>query len=172
MSKTKKNGTTHYELLYILSNQFTLEEAKKIDEQIRKIIFDQGGKVTYNNEWGKKKLAYPIVHNTHGYYYLVEFDILGEYLSKIDEWLKMNRDILRHQIVKTKKRIQEEKEKEKGKRAQVKHKKEIEEEKTQTSEKRGEEKTQISEKRGEEDKTDLKDLDKKLDDILDSHDLL
>lgn len=168
MSKTKKNGTVHYELLYILPNQFTQEEAKKINDKVQKMITDNQGEITYSEDWGKKKLAYPIAHNSHGYYYLIEFDIAGEQMEKIEEWLKMNRDILRHQIVKAKKRTQEEKEQEKEKRAQAKHKEEIEEEKREEEEKKKKE----EESRGKEDKTDLKDLDKKLDDILDSHDLL
>lgn len=167
MSKIKKNGKVHYELLYILPNQFTQGEAKKKDEQVQKVVTDHEGEITYNEEWGKKKLAYPIAHNTHGYYYLVEFDISGEQMPKLEEWLKMNRDILRHQIVKTEKRTQEEKEQEKEKRAQAKHKKEVDEEERQKKEEKKKE-----EVRGKDDKADLKDLDEKLDDILDPHDLL
>jgi ribosomal protein S6 len=136
------------------------------------MITDHKGEVTYAEEWGKKKLAYPIAHNSHGYYYLIEFDVLGEQMQKMDRWLKMNRDILRYQIVKTKKRTQEEKEQENEKRAQAKHKKEVDEEKREQELKQEKEEKKEKKDRGKDDKTDLKDLDKKLDDILDSHDLL
>ena len=105
MSKVKKEGATHYEILYIVPNNFTEDEAKKIDGNVKKLIEDNGGKITYEEFWGKKKLAYPINHFNHGYYTLYEFDMDGINLVKLDKALKLSNEVLRHQIIVKKKQI-------------------------------------------------------------------
>ena len=108
MSKTKSSKIPHYELLYLISNQFTEEEVKPIAEKINKIISDNGGNITLAEDWGKRRLSYPINNFYHGYYGLVEFDLAGEQLAKVDRFLRMSSDILRHQIVSKKLKTAEE----------------------------------------------------------------
>lgn len=40
----------------------------KAEERVSKIIKDNGGKVTATDNWGKRKLAYPIARNEHAIY--------------------------------------------------------------------------------------------------------
>jgi len=138
MSKAKTSQIPHYELLYIVSNKYSEEEIKPIIAKVNKLIVDNEGKITNSQEWGKKKLAYPIQHFNYGYYNLVEFDCGGEKLKKINKEMRIDSDILRFQIVA--KKIKTEKEK-------------LEKEKTKG-------------------KVNLKDLDEKLDKILETDDLL
>lgn len=164
MSKTKKSGTPHYEMLYIISNQFTEDEVKPINEKVHKLVKDNGGEITYQEEWGKKKLCYPIKNFGYGYFFLVEFDLEGAKLANVDKILRMSNEILRHQIVTKVKRsaaeIKQEKEKVEKKIVEQK----IAEEK--------EEEVKVEEAKKEAKKMDLKDLDEKLDRILDTDDLL
>lgn len=99
MSRTKKTTEPHYELLYLISNKFTEDEVKPIAEKIENIITTNGGQITYREDWGKKKLAYPIKHFVYGYYLLVEFDVEPLTLAKIERSIRMQHDVLRHQIV-------------------------------------------------------------------------
>jgi ribosomal protein S6 len=227
MTKVKSTGKFHYELLYIIPNKFTQQEAEEIDGKVRKGIEDRQGEIIYSEKWGNKKMAYPIKHYTHGYYYLLEFDMPGENLQEMNYWLKMYENVLRFQIVKKKKKtaeelekekrtsrikteksekeeesvkekedtdgkdVKDEKEKEDVKKSEVKEVKEeeVKEDKKNKEEAKEEnvqnEKEEIKEEDGkkkkasqkkkedkDKDKADLEDLDKKLDDILDSHDLL
>src|SRR3989339_765998 len=157
MAKSKKSGISHYELLYIISNKFTEEELKPIMEKVNKFVTGNGGTITYSEEWGNKKMAYPINHFNFGYYNLLEFDAEGSKLQEIDKVLRLSHDVLRHQIVVKKMRTEEEikKEKEKTKEEIKKEEKPKEEERTTTKV-----------------KVDLNDLDAKLDKILDTNDLL
>ncbi len=180
MSKTKKVGNNHYEMLFIIPNNFTEDEAKKIIKNTEEEIKSVGGEISHQEYWGKKKLAYEIKKFNHGYYNLVEFDLAGEKLAALDRSFKLSKEILRHQIVKIKKRSQEEIEKEKmrqekatkkddslAKKPDIKEKvnKEVENNKTAKSE------IKLS-KDDISDKSDLKDLDEKLEGILDSSDLI
>jgi small subunit ribosomal protein S6 len=172
MSKTKKSGKTHYEILFILPNKFTDDEAKTVAGQVEKVITDAGGEITAREYWGKKRLAYVIKQNAYGYYGLFEFDLEGAGLAKIDQILRLDTNALRHQIVVKKAKTEEELAKEKTIRAKINSKKAAAEKKT-------EEKAKISSapsvavKSKEKDKrVDLKDLDEKLEGILNAKDLI
>jgi len=150
----------HYELLYIISNKFSEDEVKPIHEKVKKLIEKNHGAITYSEEWGKKRLAYPVKHQPYGYYFLYEYDAPGDKLRDISRSLKITSEIIRFQIVK--KSILTEVEKAK-KAADVskKIKEEIRESKQMEKPKQTKAK-----------KVDLKDLDEKLDKILDVDDLL
>jgi len=163
MSNEKTLEIPHYELLYIISNKYTEEETGPIIEKVNKIIERNEGKITHQEEWGKKKLAYDIENFSHGYYALVEYDLPGKNASKVNKELEMSNEILRHQIVAKKFKTQEER-KEEAKQKEERIFKEKEEE-------RKEEEEKIEPKKEKRD-VDMKDLDAKLDKILDTDDLL
>lgn len=168
MAKNKSSKTPHYELLFIISNKFTEDEVKPIIEDVRKIIEGNEAKITFEEYWGKKELAYPIEHFNHGYYSLFEFDVAGEKMTKIDKDLRMNKKVLRHQIVTKEFRTLEEIEKEK-RDSQEK----IDKLKNVSAAKDKKEKEVVKEaKQKETVKVNLKELDEKLDKILETDDLL
>ena len=165
MSKNKTSEIPHYELLYIISNKYSENELCPIIDKVKKIINDQGGNITFSEEWGKKRLAYSIKHFRYGYYNLVEFNLDGKKLAKVDRILRLADEILRHQIVNKKQKTAKtiEKEKEIAKKIIAKKENEI---------KKGEEKEKIKTKTKDKEKVELKDLDEKLDKILETDDLL
>lgn len=163
MAKNKTSKIPHYELLYIISNKYSENELGPIIDKIKKIINNNSGNITYTEEWGKKRLAYPIKHFRYGYYFLAEFDLSSENLAKVDMDLRMAGEILRHQIVNKKQKTAEEIEKEKkvAKKIAAKKEKELTAPDVRPS--------IPSDKKK---KVELKDLDEKLDKILDTDDLL
>ena len=161
MSKTKSSEVPHYELLYIVSNNFTEDEVKPIEEKVNKVIENRGGKITLTEEWGKKRLAYPIKRFTHAYYVLMEFDLEGEKLKDVDRDIRMMSDVMRHQIVSKRVKTAEEIKKEEEISKKIVAKKEKAEEA---------EEEKVKEKKTE--KVDMEKLDDKLDKILETDDLL
>lgn len=173
MSKTKSSELPHYELLYLISNKFSEIEVKPIMEKVNSLITQNQGKITESQELGKKRLAYAIAGFRFGYYNLVEFDMPGVNLAKVDHSLRMMTEILRQQIVIKLVRTPE----------QVKRDKEIAEKiaaKNKQAEKAAKEKLSAAattpsveaKKAADKDKVDLKDLDEKLDKILETDNLL
>ena len=61
MAKNKTTENFYYELLYIISNKYSEDEVKPIIEKVEKIIKENGGAIISAEEWGKKRLAYPII---------------------------------------------------------------------------------------------------------------
>lgn len=100
MSRTKSSDIPHYELLCLFSNKYSETEVEPIRASVTKLINDQGGQITFEEYWGKRKLAYRVDGFRHGYYYLVEFDLEGPKLGEISNRLRLSNEILRHQIIK------------------------------------------------------------------------
>ena len=166
MSQEKKE-TVNYELLYILANKYSEDEAKEISEKVKKIISENGGKINLFDDWGKKKLAYPVKGYKHGYYALVEFENETKNIERINMLLRNSGDILRHQIVvkiiKTAKQLEAEKKiSEKIAAKKIEQKKEEEQQAKKEEEK----------PKRKKEKVDIEKLDEKLDNILDTDDLL
>ena len=99
MSKTKPSGASRYELLFIVPNQYTEDEAKAIITKVEGYVTENGSKIVYREYWGKKKLAYVIKQNHYGYYNLCEFDAERNEIAKLDRTLRLSTEVLRHQII-------------------------------------------------------------------------
>ena len=149
----------HYELLYLVSGAYSDEEVLAIKEKIRVLIEKAGGKITLDDTLGKRKLAYPIKQQHHGTYQLLEFDIDGEPIKKLSNDLQLTDEVLRHTIVKRDlkapsfRELTRMHEKERVQRAE---------------QERNREATKLADKPGESKKIKIEDLDKKLDELLDS----
>jgi small subunit ribosomal protein S6 len=165
MSKTKSSVIPHYELLYIIANKYTEDEVKPIVENVNKIIGSAGGTITYSENWGKKKMCYPISHFGFGYYHLAEFDCPGVGMETINRSLRMSNEVLRHMIVAKpiKSELNIKKEKAISEKIANKAAEHLKQEQEQEQEK------ELEKTKG---KVNLIDLDEKLDKILDTDDLL
>ena len=61
-----------YETLFAISGNFTEEEYTAVKEKFVNLVNENATDVTVN-EWGKRRLAYPINYITEGYYVLLTF---------------------------------------------------------------------------------------------------
>lgn len=100
MSKSKSAELPHYELLYIIANKYSEDELPAIQDKVKKLIEAAGGQISLTDNWGKRRLAYPIKHWRHGYYQLLRFTLPGDKLNKINQALRLDEQILRHQFIK------------------------------------------------------------------------
>ena len=67
-----------YEALYILVPELDEETNKAAIEKFKGIVEANGGEIVGVDEWGKRRLAYPIDYKTEGYYILMSFDSAPE----------------------------------------------------------------------------------------------
>jgi ribosomal protein S6 len=91
-----------YDLLYIISNQFTDPEISSVKEQIEAILQKNNGKIIKTIEIGRRKLSYPIKQNRYGVYFRVFFNLEPINSKKLNRDFKLNLNIIRYQIIKTK----------------------------------------------------------------------
>ena len=72
----------------------------KAEERVTKIFKDAGAKVTATDNWGKRKLAYPIAKNEHAVYVFYTTEMPGDAAKKIETTLNITDEVIRYQIVK------------------------------------------------------------------------
>jgi small subunit ribosomal protein S6 len=85
-----------YETVFILTPVLSEDQAKEAAKKIRKTITDLGGKIVNEENWGLKKLAYPIQKKTTGFYHLLEFAGEGqEIVNNLEVTYKRDERILR-----------------------------------------------------------------------------
>jgi small subunit ribosomal protein S6 len=88
--------TMKYELLYIISSSFTDTEVEEIQKKISTMVEEAGGKISRDESLGKIKLAYPINNVRHGTYILVHFESESSVLKDLDAKLRLSENVLRH----------------------------------------------------------------------------
>lgn len=89
----------YYETLYILNPDFEQERTNSILNDIGENV-SKFSEVIYHNEWGKKRLAYPINNHKYGTYVLLHFETENtEGLDDFESFMKLNNSVLRYQNV-------------------------------------------------------------------------
>ncbi len=92
---------TKYEILYIIRPNLTDDAKKELVERFDSILTENGTEVVESKDWAKKRFAYEINDYKEGIYHIV--NVVAENAQGINEFdrlAKINRDILRHMIVK------------------------------------------------------------------------
>ena len=89
-----------YELVYVIDVNLEDEARKAVIDRFNGMIEQNGGKVTKVEEWGKRRLAYPINYKTEGYYVLVNFESEATLPREIERTMQIAESILRYLIVK------------------------------------------------------------------------
>ena len=73
-------------------------DLSKAEERVTKIITDNGGKVTGSDNWGKRKLAYPIKHNEYAVYVFYTTQLPPQSVAKIENTLNITDEVIRFLI--------------------------------------------------------------------------
>ena len=94
-----ENAISQYEVAVVYHPDLEID-LEKATGKIEKIFTDNGGKVTNTDNWGKRKLAYPIKKLEHGVYifYTVEFPPEG--VRKVEALLNITDEVIRFLITK------------------------------------------------------------------------
>ncbi len=87
-----------YEIGYILNPEVNEEQTRAILERIEQIVANYDGQVLKVNQWGRRKLAYPIEHHRDGFYVFIDTILTPETVTELDRTLKVSEEVLRHLI--------------------------------------------------------------------------
>ncbi|MBR5312462.1 MAG: 30S ribosomal protein S6 [Clostridia bacterium] len=87
-----------YETLFVIDADLTEEETKALVEKFQKLIADHG-EISEVNEWGKRKLAYPINDKAEGYYVLINFKSEGTLPLELERIFGITEGILRSIVI-------------------------------------------------------------------------
>ena len=87
-----------YETIFVVDLTLGEDGVKGLVEKFTSLIASNG-EVTEVNEWGKRRLAYPINDLTDGYYVLVNFKSEGEFPAELERVFGINEYILRSIVI-------------------------------------------------------------------------
>lgn len=84
-----------YEAMVVFSVKNDEETMRQLIEKFKGIIERHGTLTEEVNEWGKRKLAYPINYETEGYYVLYTFNSAPEFPAELNRRLMLSDGVLR-----------------------------------------------------------------------------
>jgi small subunit ribosomal protein S6 len=87
--------TSRYEIGFIVTPEVNEEEVKKITEAITTTITKANGVIENLDEWGRKKMAFPIQKHLEGYYVFVQAEVDGSIIAILERRLKQMEKVLR-----------------------------------------------------------------------------
>ena len=88
-----------YELALVVSARLDDEARAAVVEKAKGYIERVNGVIGETEEWGKKRLAYEIAHETEGYYYFIPFEAEPTAPAEIERNARIMDHVLRYLIV-------------------------------------------------------------------------
>ncbi len=89
-----------YETVFIATPVLSDVQLKEVLSKFHGVITENGGQVIQEEDWGLRKLAYPIQHKTTGFYCLVEFEAEGTVVDTLETQFRRDERIIRFLTVK------------------------------------------------------------------------
>ncbi|MCL2096655.1 MAG: 30S ribosomal protein S6 [Oscillospiraceae bacterium] len=90
---------SEYETVFILNPNIGDENIKSTVDRFTDLIA-ANGTVIEKNEWGLRKLAYPIQFLNEGYYVLINFTADSQFLTELDRIYNITDSVLRSLVIK------------------------------------------------------------------------
>jgi len=84
-----------YETVFITTPVLSEVQMKEAVDKFKSVITDNGGEIVHEENWGLKKLAYPIQKKSTGFYYLIEFKAQGDLIEKLEIQYRRDERVIR-----------------------------------------------------------------------------
>lgn len=87
-----------YETMFIVNPTISEDAVKATVEKFTTLIAESGS-IGEVNEWGKRRLAYPINDIPEGYYVLVNFTSASDFPAELDRRYNIDENIMRGIVI-------------------------------------------------------------------------
>jgi len=88
---------TQYEIAVLYDPDLEVD-LTKAEDRVKKIVTDNGGKITATDNWGKRKLAYDIKGNEHAIYVFYTVELEPTAVQKVESTLNITDEVIRFLI--------------------------------------------------------------------------
>jgi small subunit ribosomal protein S6 len=85
----------HYETVFILTPVLSDAQMKEAVDKVKEVITSANGTIVNEENWGLRKLAYPIQKKSTGFYTLIEFDAEPTTIKKLETQFRRDERMLR-----------------------------------------------------------------------------
>jgi small subunit ribosomal protein S6 len=113
----KDVNLSEYELVVLFRPELEAKMEASL-KNVAKIIADSGGKITAEEDWGRKELAYQIAGESHAVYRLYTLQLPTIAPAKISTALNINQSLLRYLLTKVDPKVKAALSEEKSRRAE------------------------------------------------------
>ncbi|MDD2326911.1 MAG: 30S ribosomal protein S6 [bacterium] len=90
----------NYETVFILTPVLSDAQMKEAVEKFKNLLTDQGAEIVNEEDWGLRKLAYPIDKKTTGFYTFLEFNAEPAVIDKLEINFRRDERVIRFLTVK------------------------------------------------------------------------
>ena len=84
-----------YETVFIVTPVLSDEQMKEAVKKFSGYLAENGGEIVHEDNWGLRKLAYPIQKKSTGFYHLIEFKASGELMNRFEVEFRRDERIIR-----------------------------------------------------------------------------
>jgi small subunit ribosomal protein S6 len=85
----------NYEIGFVIDPEATEEDVKKVIDSVVEIVKKAGGNIENVDEWGRRRLGYPIRGHKEGIYTFITADVQGTVFFDIERRLKLSEKVMR-----------------------------------------------------------------------------
>ena len=85
-----------YELTYIVNSVISDEQVKAMVSRVTAYVKENAGEIIEVDEWGARRLAFPIQKKRNGYYVNMYFKAPGELIPRLERAMEIDDNILRY----------------------------------------------------------------------------
>lgn len=84
-----------YETVFIMTPVLSEDQMKETVQKFEKILTDKGAEIVHQENWGLRKLEYPIQKKSSGFYHLFEFKADGDVVANLELQYRRDERIIR-----------------------------------------------------------------------------
>ncbi|MDT8309114.1 MAG: 30S ribosomal protein S6 [Bacteroidales bacterium] len=84
-----------YETVFILTPVLSEEQMKEAVKKYTDLLKEKGANIIFEDNWGLRKLAYPIQKKSTGFYYLIEFEAEGTVIDPLEVAFRRDERVMR-----------------------------------------------------------------------------
>ena len=92
--------TNQYETVFILTPVLSEQQMTETVEKFKALLTEKGAELLNKENWGMKKMAYPIQKKSTGFYTLLEFKAEPEVIERLEVAYRRDERVLRYLTVK------------------------------------------------------------------------
>ena len=87
--------TKHYETVFILTPVLSEDQVKEAVKKYHDFLSEKKAEIVVSDNWGLRKLAYPIQKKSSGFYHLIEFKSEPDVIADLEVAFKRDEKLLR-----------------------------------------------------------------------------